>query len=140
MKIRTLDHVNIRTERLGETVEFYTKVLGMTCKPPAGRGDPTKGAWFYDDDDRPVVHVGTYQARYPTDEMMPQGKTPARGGGAIHHVALECAGYDELVARLQAANLPIALGEVPSMDLRQVFVEDPNGVTLELNFRGAPAG
>jgi hypothetical protein len=29
---------------------------------------------------------------------------------------------------------------VVALSLRQLFVEDPNGVTLELNFRGAAAG
>ena len=140
MKVRALDHVNIRTQRLAETIEFYTKALGMSCRPVPGSSDQTRGAWIYDDEDRPVVHLGTYEARYPTDEIMPQGKEPSRGGGAINHVALECTGYDDIVASLQAANHPLAFSNIPSISLRQVFVEDPNGITLELNFRGAAAG
>lgn len=140
MKVRALDHVNIRTERLAETVEFYTQVLGMVCRPPPGRADTTRGAWICDDDGRPIVHVGTYAAPYPNDEITPKGLTPATGSGAINHVALECSGYDETVARLKAANLPVAVGTVVALSLRQLFVEDPNGVTLELNFRGAAAG
>ena len=27
--------------------------------------------------------------------------------------------------------------DVPQMNLRQIFVNDPNGITLELNFRTA---
>jgi catechol 2,3-dioxygenase-like lactoylglutathione lyase family enzyme len=139
MKVRTLDHVNIRTERVAETVEFYTTMLGMVVKPPPGGTDTSRGAWIYDDDDRPVLHVGSYEARYPGDGMLKNAQAPTVGTGNIHHVALECLGYDELVARLKAANLQIATSDIPSIQLRQVFVEDPNGVTLELNFRGAAA-
>lgn len=139
MKVQRLDHVNIRTERLAETVEFYTNLLGMTCKPPPGSLDVTRGAWVYDGQDLPVIHLGGFQSAYPGDGMLTNGQDPVSGSGAIHHVALECIGYDELLARLSAADLPIALNEVPMIALRQVFVQDPNGVTLELNFRGAAA-
>jgi catechol 2,3-dioxygenase-like lactoylglutathione lyase family enzyme len=133
--IRKLDHVNIRSERVAETLAFYTEVLGMTCKPPPGRPDMTLGAWIYDDEDQPVIHLGGFAGRYPGDGVLKNGQTPALGGGAIHHVALECSDYDGTVAKLKSFNLTIATSEIASMKLRQVFVEDPNGVTLELNFR-----
>jgi len=139
MKVQTLDHVNIRTERLAETVAFYTTHLGLSCRPPPGMSDTSRGAWLYDEGDRPVIHVGTLEARYPTDEIMPEGRVIGRGGGAIHHVALECVGYDEAVDRFKAAGLTLAFGNIPSIGLRQVFLTDPNGVTFELNFRAAAA-
>jgi catechol 2,3-dioxygenase-like lactoylglutathione lyase family enzyme len=135
MKVRTLDHVNIRTERLDETIAFYTTMLEMTCRPPPGMKEGGKGTWIYDGDDRPVIHVGTFTARYPGEEAH-DGLDPIRGSGAIHHVALECLGYDELLDRLKAANHTVTTSNIPSIDLRQIFVKDPNGVTLELNFRG----
>jgi catechol 2,3-dioxygenase-like lactoylglutathione lyase family enzyme len=136
MLVQRLDHVNIRTERLAETLTFYTALLGMTCKPPPGGRDTSRGAWIYDGQDLPVIHVGGFGMTYPGDGTLTTGQSPTNGGGAIHHVALECTGYDELLARLAAAELPIAVNDVPTIDLRQVFVQDPNGVTLELNFRG----
>jgi catechol 2,3-dioxygenase-like lactoylglutathione lyase family enzyme len=139
MKVRTLDHVNIRTEKLAETVDFYTRVMGMTVKPPPGGTDTSRGAWIYSDDDRPVLHVGGYGGKYPGDGMLKNAQVPTEGTGTIHHVALECLGYGEVVARLKAENLQIATSDIPQMELKQVFVEDPNGVTLELNFRGAAA-
>ena len=137
MQVRALNHVNIRTERLAETVAFYTEVLGMTSRPPPGLSDTSRGTWICDEEDRPVIHIGSAASRYPTDGILGSSGEGARGGGAIHHVALECLGYDELLARLKAADLTVATNEVAMADLRQIFVEDPNGVTLELNFRGA---
>jgi len=139
MKVRTLDHVNIRSERLPETIEFYTSMLGMNCRPPPGATDATRGTWIYDGDDRPVIHVGTFKARYPGEEAH-DGLEPLRGSGAIHHVALECLGYDELLDRFKSAKFDVTTSDIPSIELRQIFVKDPNGVTLELNFRGAAAG
>jgi catechol 2,3-dioxygenase-like lactoylglutathione lyase family enzyme len=136
MLVRTLDHVNIRTERLAETVEFYAERLGLACRPAPGRPDTSQGAWFYDGEDRPVIHVGTFNVRYPTDEVMPEGLVPGRGSGAVHHIALECDGYEEAVDRFKAAGLTLAFGNIPSIQLRQVFLTDPNGITVELNFRG----
>jgi catechol 2,3-dioxygenase-like lactoylglutathione lyase family enzyme len=135
VKIKKLDHVNIRSERVPETLAFYTEVLGMTCRPPPGGKDMTRGAWIYDDGDQPVIHLGGFGGRYPGDGVLTQGQEPALGGGAIHHVALECQGYDEMVDRLKSFNLTIATSDIPTMNLKQVFVQDPNGVTLELNFR-----
>jgi hypothetical protein len=40
-----------------------------------------------------------------------------------------------MVARFRALGMKFAEADVPSINLRQIFVHDPNGVTLELNFR-----
>ena len=58
------------------------------------------------------------------------------GGGAIEHVAFECDGYEELAARFAAAEVPTRTNDVPAAGLRQIFLNDPNGVTIELDFRG----
>jgi hypothetical protein len=36
---------------------------------------------------------------------------------------------------LNAHGLPYRLNHVAAIDLKQIFVSDPNGVLLELNFR-----
>jgi len=135
MAVRTLNHINIRTSRLADTVAFYSSVLGMSCKPPPGAKDNSRGTWICDEDGCPVIHVGARDARYPGDRDEPA--SDVWGGGAIHHVALECADYMEMLARLQAANLAVTTNEAPHIRLRQLFVQDPNGVTLERNFREA---
>jgi catechol 2,3-dioxygenase-like lactoylglutathione lyase family enzyme len=56
--------------------------------------------------------------------------------GSIHHVALGCEGYDEMLARLDAAGLTSRTNEVTAIGLRQIFTMDPNGVLFELNFFG----
>jgi hypothetical protein len=50
---------------------------------------------------------------------------------------LRCSNYEELLARLKRRGLEHRLNEVTAVALRQIFVLDPNGVLLELNFFGA---
>ena len=57
--------------------------------------------------------------------------------GALHHVALRCAGYEELRARLASYGLEHRINVVAAVGLRQIFVLDPNQVLLELNFFAA---
>jgi catechol 2,3-dioxygenase-like lactoylglutathione lyase family enzyme len=142
--IRRLDHVNIRTFDIEATVNFYSGLLGLRDGP---FGAPrAMGAWLYDDTDRPVLHLIAIDPANP-DEALARvrdrlgglegdlGRDSLRGGGAIDHVAFECGGYDDLLAKIQARGFVYRENYVPSIDLKQVFVNDPNGVTVELNFR-----
>ena len=135
MKVKKLDHVNIRSERVAETIAFYTDVLGMVAKPFPGGVDTSRGAWIYDDNDLPIIHLGGFGGQYPGDGQLKSGQEPAFGGGSIHHVALECDDYQGMLDRLTSLDLPVFTNAVPQISLRQLFVQDPNGVTLELNFR-----
>jgi len=60
--IRQLDHYNIRTGKIDETVAFYTGVLGLRDGPFPG--DRKFGAWLYDTTDRPVLHLRTGTRRH----------------------------------------------------------------------------
>jgi catechol 2,3-dioxygenase-like lactoylglutathione lyase family enzyme len=140
-----LDHCNIRTFDIEATVKFYVDIVGLRDGPfGASR---SMGAWLYDDTDRPVVHLIAIDPENPDAAL---GRIRERldglegdltkdsllgGGGAIDHVAFECGDYDAVLATLTARGMPYRENYVPSISLRQVFLNDPNGVTLELNFR-----
>ena len=139
-----LDHCNIRTFDLDATIAFYTDVVDL--KDGDFPGSRSMGAWLYDASDRPILHLIAID---PNDPETTLGKVRDRlgslagslelasldGGGAIDHIAFECADYDEMRAKLQARGLKFTSNDVPMIKLRQLFVNDPNGVTLELNFR-----
>jgi len=127
MAIRTLDHVNIHTPRVAETLRFYGDLLGMRAAPPPGSDDMARGAWIYDPEGRPVVHV--------VSSELVEGSVAGEGSGRVHHVAFECSDYDAMRADLEARDAVEQLNEVAEIGLRQIFVRDPNGILLELNFR-----
>lgn len=126
MVVQGLDHVNIRVKHPAATIAFFTDVLGMTA-------DSRISTWLKDQQGNAVVHVGSADASYPSDAWHP---FEARAdSGAVHHVALACTGYDEVRRRLDGFSLDYRTGGVPDFGLRQIFVVEPGGVLLELNFR-----
>ena len=137
MKIERLDHVNIHTDRLEETVRFYEEVMGLT-KGPAPGLDPEMTAWMFDGD-RALIHLGKAGSILgeATTDGAPSDTPP--GSGAVHHVAFNCRNYDSMIARLERLGVRRRTNYVPDVDLKQIFIHDPNGVMLELNFFGASA-
>ena len=133
MTVLALDHVNLRTADPASTLRFFREALLMKVAGPMGRPASDQGGWVYDSRDLPVVHIGSADSPYPTDAEMPF--VPARGGGAVHHVALACADYDGVRERLQRLELEFRESDLSQFGLRQIFVQEPNGVLFELNFR-----
>jgi catechol 2,3-dioxygenase-like lactoylglutathione lyase family enzyme len=122
MSVGVLDHFNIRTRNLGATVRFYEDVLGLEKGPRPNFAFP--GAWMYSEG-RAVVHLVDIS---PTDEA----QTP--DSGVVHHVAFVSRGFKGMKQRLQTKGVEFESREVPGGDLWQIFVTDPNGVMIELNY------
>jgi catechol 2,3-dioxygenase-like lactoylglutathione lyase family enzyme len=125
MSVGVLDHFNIRTRDLAATVRFYEDVLGLEKGPRPNFAFP--GAWMYSEG-RAVVHLVDIS---PTDE--PQKPD----SGVVHHVAFVSQGFRSMKTRLQAKGVVFEAREVPGGDLWQIFVTDPNGVMIELNYETA---
>ena len=113
-----IHHVNIRTKELQRSVAFYTEALGLTQGFRPDFGFP--GAWLYDAG-RPAVHLNQ-----TSDEA-------ANLDNAMDHVAFAVDRLDEVLGRLDRLGVAYAgLRPIPGSDIRQCFVKDPNGVTVEL--------
>src|SRR5688572_2687215 len=134
MSVLGLDHVNIRTPRLDETIAFYRDALGMTVTAPPGDTPGSRAAWILDGAGHPVLHLGTPDAAYPSDDAVPF--VAQRGGGSVHHFALNCRDFADIRSRLQRLGIAISEHHLAAINLRQLFVLDPNGVMVELNFFG----
>ena len=134
MSISRLDHYSIRTTDLDRTRRFYTEIIGLAVgsRPVF----PFPGVWLYNGD-QAVVHVVGIDPDNPeglADYLGDRGLEDQAGTGTIDHVAFLCSDIDGMRARFQAAGITPREREVPSLKLLQVFIDDPNGVTLELNF------
>jgi len=123
-----LDHVNIQTTRLAETVAFYVDVVGLEVRDPPEL-DPALVQWMYDEGGKAILHISTIGSLLGED-----GAPLSADTGAVHHVALDCEGHDAMVAKLDRMGLAYRLNHVKTIDLKQIFVHDPNGVLLELNY------
>ena len=123
MQLRAIDHVNFATARLAETRDFFVTVLGLT---EGFRPDfDFPGHWLYAGD-KPVVHL--------------MGR-PAQGVGSdqatLNHVAFAIPDIEAAKARLAELGVEFRQIGVPNAPIQQLFLQDPNGITIELNYLGA---
>lgn len=130
MHVNQLDHVNIQTVKLAETVRFYADVLDLKAGDPPPPLDPARVQWMFDTHGRAIFHLSSPGSLSAIEDVNIGADT-----GAVHHVALDCTGHDEMAARLDQLGLDHRLNHVTAIDLKQIFVRDPNGVLLELNYR-----
>lgn len=132
MRVNALDHVNIQTTDLKATVRFYSDVLDLAAKNPPPPLDPKLVQWMYDSAGRPIFHLST-----PGSMLGEAGRRISSDTGPVHHIALDCSGHDAMVERLKSLGLEHRLNHVVAIDLKQIFVRDPNGVLIEMNYRSA---
>ncbi len=119
MAIKSLDHVNIRTSKAIETMNFYTEILDFSEGFRPTFNFP--GAWLYTGESA-VIHL-VFDNSEPSNNYNP-----------VDHIAFEASGYQETMQRLESANWEYRCSDVPDTKIRQIFLVDPNGVKLELNF------
>ena len=131
MKVNALDHVNIIAGDLDATAQFYTELFDLERRDAPPPLTPQMAQWIFDGEGRAILHINSIDCPRSFPRDVEPGPT-----GSIHHVALNCTGFDELVARLEARGVEFHCNRIDIIGLRQVFTMDPNGVLLELNFFG----
>jgi catechol 2,3-dioxygenase-like lactoylglutathione lyase family enzyme len=121
MTIRAFQHINTRSADVERTKDFYVRILGLTVgeRPPFA----SKGYWLYLDG-HPVLHLVQRQP----------GEEPREGSGNLDHLAFECDGLEAMRQVLAAEGLPFREAVVPRDQTVQIFVRDPDGIQVELNF------
>jgi catechol 2,3-dioxygenase-like lactoylglutathione lyase family enzyme len=138
MPINKLAHFSVRTTRLDASKHFYTDVLGFKdgFRPPF----KFPGVWLYqggDEADFGVVHlIGIDQNDRSglKDYLGEKAEEGLHGSAAVDHLAFLATDLPEMHQRLSRAGIKYRERTVPSIGLHQVFVEDPSGITIELNF------
>jgi catechol 2,3-dioxygenase-like lactoylglutathione lyase family enzyme len=132
--VSRLEHVNIRCSRLAATRQFYIDIIGL--RDGARPDFPFRGAWLYCGDtavvhlveaaDHPGSWTGTLERASDTQTGLDTG--------AFDHVAFHGEDFEGMKAKLDAAGLKFRHRVVPGTGLKQIFVPDPEGVMVELNF------
>lgn len=130
-----LDHFTLRTARLEETTEFFTRVIGLSNGPrPAFR---FPGRWLYVGA-HPVLHL----VAVTDDDRQLQAylgkQQSANGSGCVDHISLRGTQLSEMQQHLLSLGQAFRERIVPQIGEHQLFLEDPNGVTIELIFPYRP--
>ena len=135
----SLNHFSIRTTDIDASRAFYEKVLGLTVGP---RPDfPFPGLWMYNGDHAHVanamVHIIGIDKNNPNGLKQYLGdmdEAKLHGSGAVDHIALMTTGLAVMLTHLKQLGVPCRERTVPSIGLHQVFVDDPSGIVIELNY------
>jgi glyoxylase I family protein len=118
------NHYNLRAPRklLDELRDFYCSVIGLTqgARPPF----ESFGYWLYAGD-RAILHLSESRP----DEVRATGVATT-----FDHAAFACTDFAEMQTRLKRHNVEYEVNCVPLTKQRQLFLQDPAGNGVELNF------
>ena len=134
MPIEFIDHVNIRCEDLDASRRFYVEVIGLSDgdRPPMA----SAGAWLYSGS-HALVHLVDRKAEGSISQPRPQladDDVDLRITGSFDHIALNATGRAEMQTRLKAMDIPYKQTVVRRSGAHQLFLRDPDGVKIELNY------
>lgn len=121
MSVVGLNHVNIRSRDVLASAAFYAKALDLTAAKGPMATAPEQSQWLFDTKGQPIIHLRQYDTE--------PGPT-----GPIDHIALSCTDAPATIARLEA--LGIEFGRFDGLGTVQLFLKDPHGVMVELQFVG----
>lgn len=134
MDIKQLHHVAYRCKDATQTVDFYTRVLGLEYAmalaedhvPSTREPHPYMHVFFRMDD-------GSYVAFFELPESPAMGRDPATPAW-VQHLALRVADEETLArskARIESLGIEV-IGPVDHGMCKSIYFFDPNGHRLEL--------
>jgi catechol 2,3-dioxygenase-like lactoylglutathione lyase family enzyme len=141
--IERLAHYSVRAKNLEASTAFYTEALGLHVGPRPPFGFP--GVWLYLAQDEARSEQGCVHLIGDGDPAARDGylgsrpDSDASATGALDHIAFFAADWPACRKRLDALAVLYTERWVPILGLRQVFLADPDGVTIELNYDVAVA-
>ena len=131
MPLTRIEHFMVLAEDMNASRDFYRDVLGFE---PGFRPDlGFEGYWLYLGA-VPCVHIAdkrSYLARKGAYGDEDPGAL--KGGARVDHIAFNGQDCDAMVARMAARGITVRPNDVPGGP-RQLFVFDPDGVKIEMNF------
>ena len=109
------NHVNIRVGDQETVRDFLTAVIGLKTgpRPPFD----FHGYWLYLGED-PVIHLAP---RHAPGEI-----------GWVNHIAFSGYDFNLKTAELSAAGFVFKTQTLPDSDIRQIFLNGPEGIRIEL--------
>jgi catechol 2,3-dioxygenase-like lactoylglutathione lyase family enzyme len=132
MPITELNHYLLVAKDLEKTRKFYEKVLGLELAERPDFGFP--GYWLKTGD-AICVHLASQDPSKIRDQFLlkkhPKG---TKGSGSVDHIAFLAKDPEEVRKRIQENKVEMHFRSFPDAKLFQIFLKDPDDVTIELNF------
>ena len=131
MTVTGIEHVLVLSDDLDATRDFYCDVVGLRtgARPPL----EFPGYWLYAEGPAACLHLaerGAYLGHLATLGLA----AGHRASGDIDHIAFDARDYESAAGRIEANGISPVRNTVPGGP-RQLFVDDPNGVRVEINVK-----
>lgn len=138
MPVKHLEHFLIQCADVAATRDWYVNTLGFEEGPHPDFKFPV--CWLYLDG-HDVIHIteGGKNASANRKAYLGQQSEALTGTGVIDHMAFRCTGLKAIMAHLAGRNVEFKRRQVDDQGLFQLFLFDPNGVKIELNFEASEA-
>ena len=123
MPLSHMEHFLLQTEDIEATKDWYVKILGFRVGPAPDFKFPVY--WLY---------LGENRKKY-----VGQQSDASTGTGVVDHVGFRTTGLLEMIEHLTKNKISFTERQVNDQGLYQLFLFDPNGLKIELNFANAEA-
>ncbi len=120
-----LTYTGIRVKDLDASIKFYTTVLGMTARS-RDTIEEAKGTAVY-----LVSEEGGHPIELNYYEKGSRFDTKYEAGEGLDHLAFKVDHLDEAIAEAKKLGHPV-VQEVKTATNRWVYIQDPNGIWIEL--------
>ena len=134
MPLTGLNHYLIVSKNLERSKKFYQEVLGMQLAERPDFGFP--GYWLKLGEDI-CVHLASQAPNKIRDTFLlkkhPKGTA---GSGSVDHIAFLAQDPMGVRQRIQKNKVEMHFRSFPDAKLFQIFLKDPDDITIELNFLG----
>ena len=132
MPVADLNHYFIRAEDIEATKNFYVEVLGFEALPRPNF--PFPGYWL-GIDGKALVHVALHGVEQADLYYIGSPKDAATdNAGVIDHIAFVATDPAKMASHFKSRGVAFRPRYLPESSLYQIFVKDPNGIMIELNF------
>jgi catechol-2,3-dioxygenase len=129
MPALSFNHFNLRADRelVDQLRDFYVDVVGLKVGPRPSFN--FNGYWLY---------LGDLAVLHLVEAPDAPGAGHTRHG-SFDHVAFSCSGLANFEEHFRRTGVNFRRTPVPGTDIVQLFVQDPAGNGVELNFAGGDA-
>jgi catechol 2,3-dioxygenase-like lactoylglutathione lyase family enzyme len=134
MPLSHIEHFLVAADDIDATRDWYARVLGLEPGPHPDFGFPVH--WMYSGG-VDLVHIGPSARKAGEIQKKYLGRTSQDAGtgtGALDHIAFRATGLRGMLEHLKREKIAFTQRRANGQALFQMFLYDPNGIKVELNY------
>jgi catechol 2,3-dioxygenase-like lactoylglutathione lyase family enzyme len=119
MNTYRIDHLNLMTDNLAKSVDFYRDIFDLEVKE---EGKSSSGL--------PYAIIGATNSLY----LCLYESRDNLSGGPFNHLGINVENFDRFFDRLVQKNIPLLYGGVIDYPKsRSLYIQDPSGIEIEIS-------